>query len=142
MKRFFLYFFCTILVFHFVLLLLSQALSVGLRNYYEPELNQFHHLFTDTLKDDFLFLGSSRTHYGVNPSILENLTHKKIYNAGAEGAKIHEMEIILRSYLACHPAPEKIFLMLDPHSLLLTDQGLYNRIFYSQFLNNPTLYEG
>jgi hypothetical protein len=130
-----------LLLFHGALMAIHFFAFKGLSYYHQPVFEQFDLLFKKGENPDFLFLGSSRTHYGVNPLILEKLSNKKVMNAGLEGAKIHEMESVLNAFLSKHNPPEKIFLMLDIHSLDLNASTIYNKIFLSHYLSNDTLYK-
>ncbi|MES2761312.1 MAG: hypothetical protein V4677_03855 [Bacteroidota bacterium] len=110
----------------------------GLTTYDKPVYDKFDLLFKDTTRQDIVFLGSSRTYYGVNSFLLEKLTHKKVINAGLEGAKIYEMELALKGYLFKHPQPDKLFLMLDPHSFT-PNQSVYNKIYFSNYFENDSI---
>lgn len=141
MRRAIINIFLALILFHGVLLAIYFFAFKGLSYYQQPVFEQFDLLFKKGEDPDLLFLGSSRTHYGVNPLILEKLSNKKVMNAGLEGAKIHEMESVLNAFLSVHANPEKVFLMLDIHSLDLSESTIYNKIFLSHYLNNDTLYK-
>lgn len=128
--------------FHIVMILVFALLLKGLMAYDKPIYNKFDLLFEDSSKQDILLLGSSRTYYGINPFLLEKLTEKKVVNAGLEGAKINEIELALTGYLSCHPKPDKIFLMLDPHSFGTDTQSIYNKIYFPHYFTNNSLYKG
>ena len=140
MKKAALYTVFAFIVFQMVVYALYLFANKGLRYYNKPVYEQFDLLFNENENPDLLFLGSSRTHYGINPLILEKLSGKTALNAGLEGAKINEMEIVLNAFLSAHSNPEKIFLMLDPHSLDLKEAGVYNKIPFASYLNNNMVY--
>ena len=111
----------------------------GLKSYDRAIYNKFDLLFNDHSKQDIVVLGSSRTYYGVNSFLLEKLTKKQVVNLGLEGAKIKEMALAFNGYLNAHPKPEKVYLMLDPHSFS-SDSLIYNKIYFSNYLNNDSVY--
>lgn len=131
-----------LLIFHGVMILLFTLSLNGLMVYDKPVYIKFDLLFKDNSKEDILLLGSSRTYYGINPLLLENLSKKKVINAGLEGAKINEIELTLKGYLYSHPKPNKIFLMLDPHSFGSDNQSIYNKIYLARYFSNDSLYKG
>ena len=142
MKKFFLNIGFALLVFHIAMILIFALSLNGLMVYDKPLYTKFDLLFKDNSKQDILLLGSSRTYYGINPLLLETLSKKKVVNAGLEGAKINEIELTLKGYLSCHPKPIKIFLMLDPHSFGIDTQLVYNKIYFTHYFSNNSLYEG
>lgn len=88
---------------------------------------------------DVLFLGSSRTHFDINPSIIDSICHVSSYNAGIEGGDMYEFEMILKSYLLKHPPPKYLFLNIDMHSFT-GDFKLFNYpLFYPYFNNNEII---
>lgn len=140
MKKLLLHLVFALLLFQLVLCIFFSMAKRGLVHYFKPSFEKCDLLFQDTRHQDLLFLGSSRTFYGIDPAVIERLTGKKALNAGFEGARINEMEMVLQGYLHTHSRPEKIFLMLDLHSLDLSHTGIYNKIFLSQYLDNEGLY--
>lgn len=142
MKKAVLYCVCALLLFQILLSVVYFLAKKGLIHYQQPVFEQCDRLFNSTDNQEYIFIGSSRTHYGINPLILERLSGKTVLNGGFEGAKITEMELILNGFLFKHNNPKKIFLMLDPHSLDLTENQLHNTIYFSHYLSNDALYEG
>jgi hypothetical protein len=141
-NKFFLNISLALLVFHIAMILIFALFINGLMVYDKPVYTKFDLLFNDNSKQDILLLGSSRTYYGINPLLLETLTRKKVVNAGLEGARINEIELALKGYLSCHPKPNKIFLMLDPHSFGIDTQLIYNKIYFAHYFCNDSLYKG
>lgn len=71
----------------------------------------------DTTYYDVLLLGSSRMKNNINPRIFDSITHLSSYNAGASGACIEEVKIILESYLLKHRPPQYVIMSLDAFSM-------------------------
>lgn len=112
----------------------------GLRVFETATFKQMDDLFKPGNNQDILFLGSSRTHYGINPKPLEKLTGLKILNGGLEGAKIDEMEMVLNGYLQTHQNLKEVFLMLDPHSFDLDNIDIFNKNYLTKYLKNDSLF--
>lgn len=121
------------------MLILNYFVINGLKKYDEHIYKKYDLSFKDTSKFDILFLGSSRTLYGINPFVIEKLTNKRTINLGLEGAKINEMELALKGYLFSHPKPSKLFLMIDPHTFGLNSESIYNKIYLSNYLSNNSI---
>ncbi|MDX2172637.1 MAG: hypothetical protein SFY56_05910 [Bacteroidota bacterium] len=129
-----------IIVFHILMLFIGNTLKMGLMRFDSEIYKKFDLMFKDKSKFDIVFIGSSRTYYGINPSIIEKLSGKNAINIGLEGAKLNEMEIALKGYLYSHPKPGKIILMIDPHSFSFNENQIYNKIYLSNYLNNDSIY--
>ena len=139
MKKAFLHILIGFAIFQLVMVVIHHFTIKGLKNYDKATYNKFDLSFDDGAKQDIVLLGSSRTYYGINCFLLEKLTKKKVTNLGLEGAKINEMELALKGYLNTHPKPEKIYLMLDPHSFG-SDSSIYNKIYFANYLDNDSIY--
>lgn len=71
----------------------------------------------DTTRYDVLLLGSSRMKNIINPRVFDSITHLSSYNAGASGACIEEVKMILHTYLLKHAPPRTIIMSIDFFSL-------------------------
>jgi len=88
---------------------------------------------------DLIFLGSSRTHFGVNPRIIDSICGLRSYNAGVEGGNLYEFEMMLRSYLENHPSPRYVVLNFDLHSFGVASK-LFNYPVYFPYTSNKVIY--
>lgn len=70
-------------------------------------------IFRQHLDYDVLLLGSSRMEHTVNPRILDSVLGCHSYNAGAEGATLVEMKMLLQACLRLHAKPKLIVISLD-----------------------------
>jgi hypothetical protein len=129
------------ITFHVIMSVVYHVALQGLLRHDQAQYDKFNLLFSDGSKQDVVLLGSSRTYYGINSFLLEQLSQKKVVNAGLEGAKLNEMELALKGYLFAHPNPEKLLLMIDPHSFGDSNDEVYNKIYMSHYLKNDSLYE-
>jgi hypothetical protein len=69
--------------------------------------------FRSDLTYDVLLLGSSRMQHTVNPMMLDKVLYCTSYNAGAEGATIAEINMLLKAGLRLHPKPKMVIVSLD-----------------------------
>ncbi|MES2514086.1 MAG: hypothetical protein V4580_08065 [Bacteroidota bacterium] len=129
-----------LILFHCLMLGIYYFVTKGLVYYDRAIYEKFDLLFKDNSAQDIVILGSSRTYYGVNPLLLEQLSGKTVVNMGLEGAKLNEMELALKAYLFVHPKPQKLFLMLDPHSFDYKESSIYNKIYMAHYFDNDSLY--
>lgn len=106
------------------ILILGIALSVvsyklmqtGLNKYYVHKYNRVHEMFGDSTKYDILFIGSSRTHTTVIPKVIDSITGKSSYNAGADAGRMFDFKLTLDAFLQAHPDPSLIVFNIDPNS--------------------------
>lgn len=68
------------------------------------------------LKPKVVFLGSSRTFFGLNPDYYEQITGQKAYNAGFSAANTEEELAYLRQALANQPEIQQVIIGLDFYS--------------------------
>src|SRR5438445_6202232 len=87
---------------------------------------------------DLIFLGSSRTHFGVNPKIIDSICGLRSYNAGVEGGNLYEFEMMLKSYLENHPSPRYVVLNFDLHSFADTSR-IFNYPVYFPYTSNKVI---
>jgi hypothetical protein len=113
-------------------------LKTGLRKYNQDAYKRFDVLFTDTAAYDILFIGSSRTHSGINPLIVDSITKLKSYNAGVDGANIYECKTIMQAFFQNHQPPNCIVLNVDFFSFN-TQQPLFNYTSYLPYVKNKII---
>lgn len=90
--------------------------KIGLCRYQVHNNDRLSEILTQKTKHNILFVGSSRTHFSINPRIIDSICKVDSYNAGIEGGNIYEFEMILKAYLENHPPPDYLFLSIDLHS--------------------------
>ncbi|RYZ00353.1 MAG: hypothetical protein EOO11_01970 [Chitinophagaceae bacterium] len=73
--------------------------------------------FRKRLSYDCLLLGSSRMEHTVNPASLDSVLGTHSYNAGADGAQIQEMKMLLEAGIRMHGKPKLAVVSLDLGSL-------------------------
>ena len=66
-------------------------------NYYEK--NKLDELLNKQTDYDVLFVGSSKTHFDINPAIVDSVCKLSSYNAGMEGGNLFEFNMIVQAYL-------------------------------------------
>ena len=88
---------------------------------------------------DVIFVGSSRTHFSINPKIIDTLCNINSYNVGIEGGDMYEFEMIINAYLEHHKSPKCIVLNFDMHSFN-GDPKMYNYpVYFPYYRNNKTI---
>ena len=112
----------------------------GYNTYYSFEQSRLKEIIKGTTNYDALFIGSSRTFYHVNPKVVDSVLNVRSFNAGIDGANIIEMNMILKCYLASHPAPKYIITDLAIASLAVQETPVFNPNIYFPFLNNNIIY--
>ncbi|HTE24837.1 hypothetical protein [Flavitalea sp.] len=85
---------------------------------------------------DILFIGSSRTYYHVNPNVIDTILKLNSYNAGIDGANVLETNLILKCYLASHPAPKYVIADFSTPAFEISSRPFFNPNIYFPFLNN------
>jgi hypothetical protein len=86
---------------------------------------------------DVLFIGSSRTHFDIDPEVIDSICKVNSYNGGIEGANLFEFSMMLHAYLQNHPAPQWLVLTLDLHSF--TDKKFFNYAQYFSYTKNSVI---
>lgn len=110
----------------------------GQKKFHSHKYGRVREIFQDTARYDILFLGSSRTHGGIYPRIIDSVTGKKSYNGGVEGGNLYEFKLTLDGYLFHHPAPQLVVLNIDPPSFDL-ERKMFFPLQYFEELRNPAL---
>lgn len=88
---------------------------------------------------DVVFLGNSRTHFGINPFYIDSITGLQSYNFGQGGSDTEEMLLYATLYLTHHKTPKYVVLNLDVSSVSKPNR-LKNRYWNLFFLDNDTIY--
>jgi len=131
------------LIFAFVIAGILCQLSFTLfikeiKKYQQHNTERLTELLTRNTAYDVLFLGSSRTHFDINPAVIDSVCNTRSYNAGVEGGGVYEFEMMLRAYLENHPAPKWLVLDLDLHSFN-AGQKMFNYPVYFPYLQNKVI---
>ncbi|MFY7652341.1 MAG: hypothetical protein ACOVQE_06540 [Chitinophagaceae bacterium] len=85
----------------------------SLQKYEVNNTERLTELLTAKTQHDVLFIGSSRVHFHINPKIVDSVAKLSTYNAGIQGGKMEDFEMILLAYLENHPAPKMLSLTID-----------------------------
>ncbi|MEP6615393.1 MAG: hypothetical protein ABJA57_02385 [Ginsengibacter sp.] len=115
-----------------------MALSRGLAKYNNHKMERLSELFLKPTKYDLLFVGSSRTHTGIYPKVVDSICRLNSYNAGVEGGNLLEFRITLAAYLNTHPLPQYVVLTIDLNSFDLK-RKFFNYSQYYPFVKNKVI---
>jgi hypothetical protein len=108
----------------------------GYNVYNRFEQSRLTTIFSGKENFDILFIGSSRTYWHVNPKVIDGVMHSNSYNAGILGGNLFESALILRGYLANHPAPKLVVVDLASPSFEVKGLSMKNPNMYYPFLSN------
>ncbi len=121
----------TILLFLILInIILGNLMEHGYKKYWEPLFDKLDVVFRDSSQYDIVFLGDSRTHFGINPYYIDSITKLKSFNAGMGGANIKEMYFLAEAWLKQHKAP----------SLFVVSVGYSGILELEKTFENPSLY--
>jgi hypothetical protein len=124
---------------------LCQALYLiaikGFNEYSVHTKEKLTELFLKKDSFDCLLMGSSSTHYFVNPRIIDSICGLVSYNSGMDGINVIEANMLLDAFLINHPPPRYLVLTLDLSSFNLKRRIAYPEV-YLPYLNNPAISKG
>lgn len=123
-----------------ILTIVYLALINGYSRYYTFEQSKLREIIKGNEKFDILFIGSSRTLYHVNPKIIDSALNCNSYNAGVDGARLPEMNLMFKSYLVNHPPPEIVVADLSTTAFCLDENAFFNPNIYYPWLSNDIVY--
>lgn len=112
----------------------------GLGKYYIHRNPRLTEIFVNNTGYDILFIGSSRTHTTIIPSIVDSCTGLSSYNAGAEGGGLLDFKMTFDGYLQKHPAPRLLVLTIDPTSFE-SSKSVYNPVQYLAYVKKNSSIE-
>ena len=115
-----------------------MILKKGLNEYKIHTNQRLTEILKNKTKYDILFIGSSRTHTGINPKIVDSILNCSSYNAGVEGGNLLEFKMTFDAYLINHPPPKYLVLTLDLYSFNLK-RPFFNYTNYLDFLDNKII---
>jgi hypothetical protein len=124
-----------------VLVILTIPLRQGFQHYYQLEQDKLKEIISGTGKFDYLFIGSSRTYYHVHPKIIDSSLNVNSFNAGLDGARLTEINMVLKCYLAVHQKPAYIVADISTNSFDINRAPIFNPNIYYPFLNSPIVYK-
>jgi hypothetical protein len=110
----------------------------GLKKYSIHTNKRLSELFNNKTPYDIIFIGSSRTHTGINPKIIDSICKVNSYNFGIEGGNLLEFYYIFKSYFENHPPPRCLVLTLDLYSFNL-ERKFFNHTIYLNYTNNSVV---
>lgn len=137
---------CLIYIGIFLLLTVSISSLIffafirGYNAYNEHEIEMLREKINGKEKNDIVFLGSSRTYYHMNPRVIDSVTGLSSFNAGIDGAGIHEMKIMFDTYASSHPKIKMLVIEVSWHTLSDEWRRIFNPNMYFPFLDNENLY--
>lgn len=108
----------------------------GLRNTKRDTIGKFNYLISDTTYYNTVFFGSSRAHTHLNPALFDSLVRSNSFNAGQDGIRIAEMDLIIQKFVKAHGAPKTIFINMD-ESTITTEKKVWYYPQYFPYVNDP-----
>lgn len=103
-----------IIVCSFILIkIIGFFLDKGFKNYYKPVFKKMDYVFKNNSYNDIIYMGNSRTHFGINPYFIDSICKTKSYNLGFGGTDIISSVLLLQSYLIHHPPPRFVVYSYD-----------------------------
>jgi hypothetical protein len=112
----------------------------GYNTYYACERGRLQEIIEGKTYYDALFVGSSRTYSHINPKVVDSVLNISSFNAGINGANLLETSLILKCYLASHPAPKYVIVDLSPGAFEMDEFPVFNPTIYYPFLGNKIVY--
>jgi hypothetical protein len=116
----------------------NSFIQKGLRKYSLHTNSRLSELFNNKTPYDIIFIGSSRTHVGINPIIIDSTCKTSSYNFGIEGGNLLEFYYVFKAYFENHPPPRNLILTLDFYSFNLT-RKFFNHTIYLNYTNNAVV---
>ena len=116
------------------------TLNNGLKKYNIHKTERLAELFLGHSKYNLLFIGSSKTHTGINPRVIDSICKLNSYNAGVEGGNLFEFNMTFEAYLEAHPAPEYLVLTIDLNSFDLK-RKFFNYSQYFPYVENKIIHK-
>ena len=112
------------------LIITGKVLDTKYKKYWWPFFDKLDVLIKDSSYYDGIYLGNSRTHFGINPYYVDSITGLKTYNMGMGGATINEINFIAKNYLQKHTAPKFALISIGYGGIIKTDRYLENPCYY------------
>lgn len=97
--------------------LMFIAVTTGMGRSNKDHQGKLNEVMKGTEAHNVLFMGSSRVFVQIDPVLFDSLTGANSYNAGTDGVRIAEIEVLMRHYLQSHPAPGVVFLNVEETTL-------------------------
>lgn len=123
-------------------LLLAAMLVTGYisdhyyKKFWWPFFNKLDVVFTDSAYYDGIYLGDSRTHFGINPSYIDAALHTKTYNIGMGGASISEINFLATAYLQKHIPPKFAVISIGYSNIFEPEKFFENPCYYFFYSND------
>ncbi|MBI2731362.1 MAG: hypothetical protein HYX40_11550 [Sphingobacteriales bacterium] len=95
-------------------------------------------ILNGTVEYDAVYIGNSRTHFGINPFYIDSITGFKSFNLGQGGSDAEEMLLYSALYLKSHKPPKFAVLTLDG-STVIKHNRLKDRYWNLFLLKNDTI---
>jgi len=138
--KFIKYFLLVLFVCISLLALIFVFFRKGYNTYFSFEQSRLKQIINGKGYYDALFVGSSRTYYHINPKIIDSVLNLRSFNGGIDGANLFEINMILKCYLASHPAPRYVIADLPASAFEIAEAPIWNPNIYFPFLNNEIVF--
>ncbi len=120
--------------------LFFMFINLGLKNQKNDTFPVIRELVNSVENHQVIFVGSSLAKNNINPLVYDSINKVNSYNFGYPGAKIEHNLMIIKRYLQSnHPAPQKIFIVLEPYVLDSTTEINFP-VQYYPYCNDSTIY--
>jgi hypothetical protein len=114
---------------------------LGLRRYSTLELGTWNRMIAGNINTDELILGSSRAWVHFDPDVINQYTHRSVFNLGLDGTGIDLQLARLQVYVRHNRKPSLLLLALDVWTLTGNMQGGVNHPGqYTAHLDQPEIY--
>lgn len=126
-----------------VLILIAVMFATGFlfdrcyKKFWWPFFDKLDVVIKDTSYYDGIYLGDSRTHFGINPYYVDSVLKIKTYNIGMGGANISETNFLAATYMKKHTAP-KFAVIAIGYSNIFEPNNFFENPCYYFFYNDDT----
>lgn len=116
------------------------VICLGLRHSKQDAIGKYSYITSDTTYYNTVFFGASTVHLGINPQLFDSITGSNSFNASMDGIGIAEINLLIKKYIACHGAPQHIFIAFNEPTLGM-ERGVWYFSQYYPFVNDTDLNE-
>ena len=114
-------------------------LKKGYYKFVQHKTHRLNELLAGHTPYNVIYLGSSRTHTTIDPGIIDSLLHIRSFNAGVEGGRMPELEMMLNAYLQNHPPPQYLVLTVDADFIAHGKATIFYPIQYFDYAQNKAV---
>jgi hypothetical protein len=124
MKKFLLKVIITLSSFYVILYFLDYIVEEGIKNSNNEEMPSWNQLFSGSINDDLVIMGSSRAYVHFDPKAIERLSGISTYNLGLNGSRFYSQKAKLDWYLKFNKKPKVLIWVVDLHSFELAEETM------------------